>query len=68
MTSTQTLHLLDNIGIPRATSPHLTRQQMDANLHAFLAKEGLACPTCEHGCTCQAGTPGCEHYACWGTP
>lgn len=26
------------------------------------------CPTCTHGCDCEAGKPGsgCGHYCCWG--
>jgi hypothetical protein len=24
------------------------------------------CQTCEHGCNCVGGKPGCGHYACWG--
>lgn len=24
------------------------------------------CSTCEDGCNCRIGTPGCGHYACWG--
>jgi hypothetical protein len=33
--------------------------------HTDLVKSST-CETCRNGCTCEAGTPGCEHYACWG--
>lgn len=25
------------------------------------------CDSCDNGCMCEGGTPGCEHFGCWGT-
>jgi hypothetical protein len=27
----------------------------------------ISCPTCANGCDCESGTPGCDHFGCWGT-
>ena len=24
------------------------------------------CAPCDNGCMCPSGSPGCEHFACWG--
>lgn len=70
MTSTQTLHLLDNLGITTAQTP-LSAEQARANLRAFNVHEAVnlttGCDQCDNGCMCEGGTPGCEHFNCWGT-
>ena len=71
MTATQTLHLLDNIGIAGPRRPELTLEQALTNLRAFNIHEAVTlttgCNQCDLGCGCQGGTPGCEHFGCWGT-
>lgn len=38
-----------------------TQQQFDQ-----YGRPITGCAPCDGGCACEAGTPGCEHYGCWG--
>jgi hypothetical protein len=42
--------------------------QAGRRVHKLLDADTLpTCDTCEDGCECATGSPGCEHFACWGT-